>query len=74
MFMPTNERGSNNLDFLRLFFAILVVFSHSFPLGEGHERNEPLHVLTRGQATFGGLAVEAFFVISGYLITQSWGK
>lgn len=62
----------NNFDALRLFLAIAVIFSHSFPLGVGRDSGEPLFRATHGQITFGTLAVDWFFVISGFLITQSW--
>ncbi len=64
--------GKNNFDFLRFALATLVVYSHSFPLGTGNEDHEPLAVLTGHQLTFGALAVDCFFIISGYLIAQSW--
>lgn len=71
-----DERGhTNNLDFLRFFFAALVIFSHSYPLLYGEQAGnqiEPLWLLTRGQLTGGRLAVAFFFIISGFLITASW--
>jgi peptidoglycan/LPS O-acetylase OafA/YrhL len=63
---------ANNFDALRLFLAVVVIFSHSFPLGTGSNSHEPLLRATNGQITFGTLAVDWFFVISGFLITQSW--
>ena len=68
----TRRGHDNNFDFLRLFWAVLVLFSHCFALRQGGNSREPLAVLTNGQTTFGSLAVDAFFVISGFLITQSW--
>ncbi|MBT9330251.1 acyltransferase family protein [Paracidobacterium acidisoli] len=62
----------NNFDTLRLIFAVLVIFSHSYPLGRGSNQTEPLSVLTHGLITLGSVSVWAFFVISGFLITQSW--
>lgn len=62
----------NNFDLLRWVLAALVIVSHSYPLTSGHEHDEPLNVVTRGQLTFGALAVDWFFVISGFLITHSW--
>lgn len=70
----SNERN-NNLDLMRLIFAVLVIYSHSFPLLYGEmygNRIEPFSRCTHGQVTGGTLAVAFFFVISGYLITQSW--
>jgi peptidoglycan/LPS O-acetylase OafA/YrhL len=63
---------TNNFDTLRLLFALLVIFSHSFPLGSGSYGTEPLWAITRGQTELGKVSVWGFFVISGFLITQSW--
>lgn len=62
----------NNFDFLRLFLAVLVIFSHSFPLTGGTEASEPLIRLTHGQTSLGGMAVGFFFLMSGFLVTGSW--
>ena len=62
----------NNFDFLRFFFAALVIFSHSFAVPVGSDDTEPLLIVTRGQVTLGGLAVDSFFMISGFLISLSW--
>jgi peptidoglycan/LPS O-acetylase OafA/YrhL len=76
--MSTTNNGSrhadNSFDTLRLFFAVLVIFSHSFALGRGSDDTEPLFVLTHGQITSGNVSVWAFFVISGFLIAQSWTR
>jgi peptidoglycan/LPS O-acetylase OafA/YrhL len=63
---------NNSLDFLRLFFAVLVIFSHCFPLGVGRDDIEPMMRLTGGQTTLGTMAVESFFIISGFLIAHSY--
>lgn len=55
----------NNFNFLRLFFASLVVLSHAYAL-LGQE--EP----TLWGRSLGNLSVHGFFVISGYLICQSY--
>jgi peptidoglycan/LPS O-acetylase OafA/YrhL len=62
----------NNFDALRVVLAALVLFSHSFPLVAGTNDAEPFFRLSSGQITGGELAVNFFFVISGYLITRSW--
>ncbi len=63
---------SNNIDFLRFALATLVIFSHSFALPTGNDATEPLFRFSGGQRTFGWIAVDFFFVLSGFLITQSW--
>ena len=67
-----NREQDNSFNVLRLFWAVLVLFSHCFALPQGGNAHEPLAVLTNAQTTFGSLAVDAFFVISGFLIAQSW--
>ena len=59
----------NSFTFLRLTFALAVVFSHAFPLGGFGE--DPLSRITGGQAQIGTVSVLGFFVISGWLITAS---
>jgi peptidoglycan/LPS O-acetylase OafA/YrhL len=62
----------NNFDFLRFIAAVFVIFSHSFPLTYGTNKKEIFYILTHGQLSFGNLAVKIFFIISGFLIAQSW--
>jgi len=65
----------NNFNFLRLFFALLVILSHSYPIIYGTEAGreaEPLYRWSHGQIDFGALAVDAFFMISGFLLVGSW--
>ena len=69
----TENRPShqNNFDALRLALATLVLWSHSYSLS-GAESLEPLARFSSGQVDGGAIAVDGFFVISGYLITMSW--
>ena len=68
------SRKSNNLNAIRLLLALMVIFSHSFPLalGYGDGGNEPLKFWTHRQEAFGTVAVDMFFLISGFLVTASW--
>jgi peptidoglycan/LPS O-acetylase OafA/YrhL len=61
---------ANNFDLLRFLAAALVIVSHSFVLTGS--TFEPLASVTGGFDTLGGLGVAIFFVMSGFLITQSW--
>lgn len=70
----------NNFDALRLGLAVLVIYSHCYPLGRGAGTPDPMERVTRGQMSLGGVAVDLFFVLSGFLITasaersSSWGS
>jgi len=56
---------SNSLNFLRLALALLVIFSHTIPIGGfGNE-------IIIGNLTLGDLSVDGFFAISGFLICGS---
>lgn len=65
-------RGRDNyFDLIRLIAAIMVIFSHAYPLsGVGYD--DLLYRFSNGQVTLGNLAVYIFFIISGLLITQSY--
>lgn len=56
---------NNNFNLLRLIFAVAVVYAHSFAL----LGLDVPHFFGRG---IGNIAVHGFFVISGYLITDSF--
>jgi peptidoglycan/LPS O-acetylase OafA/YrhL len=61
----TFDPRHNALNLLRLFFALLVILSHSIILG-GY-RSEVLW----GHTTLGDIAVDGFFALSGFLIAAS---
>ena len=71
--MQAWDRRENNFDFMRLSLAVLVIYSHAFALGLGlgSELHEPFVEFTRDQVSGGAIAVNAFFVMSGFLITAS---
>jgi peptidoglycan/LPS O-acetylase OafA/YrhL len=68
----TFDTRRNNLEFVRFSLAVLVILSHSFPLATGSETNEPFILATHGQTTGGTIAVNLFFVLSGFLIANSF--
>src|SRR5436190_23711919 len=63
-----SDRRANAITPMRAGLALLVVFSHAYPVG-GFGR-DPLFGLT-GQIQLGTLAVIAFFGLSGFLLAQS---
>jgi peptidoglycan/LPS O-acetylase OafA/YrhL len=67
-----HTRENNNFDFIRLSMASLVVWSHSFALYFGTEDREPLSLLLNGDYNSGNIGVMVFFIISGFLVTQSF--
>ncbi len=73
-FRALEANRSNNFDALRVLFALLVIVSHSYPLLLGSNDREPLMRASGSQMTLGEVAVDGFFLISGYLITASWQR
>lgn len=61
----------NNFNLLRFILALMVIFGHSPELIDGDRSREWLTRLF-GSISLGELAVDGFFLLSGYLIAQSW--
>ncbi len=68
-FANAYDRRRNNFDVLRVGLATAVIWSHCYALAG--RSMDPVFAFTR-QIDAGSLAVQAFFVLSGFLITQSW--
>lgn len=68
-----SKAAGNNFDALRLAAAFAVIVSHSFEIVGGAPAQEPLRVLTAGDSSLGRIAVMTFFVLSGFLLTRSYG-
>jgi len=70
-FIHTTESRANNLDALRFVLACVVIHSHSYLL-TGHDyhslRAKAMHLQIGG----GWLAVDFFFMLSGFLVCNSW--
>ncbi|MDP5052505.1 MAG: acyltransferase [Congregibacter sp.] len=61
----------NNFTVLRILFAWLVLFGHSFPI-TGHAELNPLREFFEKSTWIGEVAVSGFFAISGYLVAASF--
>lgn len=64
------KNRDNNFNLIRFIAASLVLFSHSFALTLGSRDFEPM-TLSLGM-NWGDIAVDIFFVSSGFLITSSF--
>lgn len=72
MLSELSKGRRNNLDLCRLIAAVLVIYSHSFPICVNNYDNELIAKLSRYKISGGSLAVAVFFVLSGFLITKSY--
>jgi peptidoglycan/LPS O-acetylase OafA/YrhL len=67
--------NANNFGPLRLVLAVLVLYSHCYPLCGGMLLGrDPLGAATSGRWTIGTLAVDAFLAVSGFLVAHSWER
>jgi len=66
------ENYDNNFNLMRMVAAVMVVLSHSYFLTAQHGQQEPLQKLIGIDS--GTLAVNIFFVISGFLVIKSYLK
>ncbi len=69
-FAKCYDRKNNGFDLIRYFFAILVIYYHCYPL-LGISSGEILQKWSRNHMSLGSFAVNGFFIIGGFLITQS---
>jgi peptidoglycan/LPS O-acetylase OafA/YrhL len=64
------NRNNNNFDFLRVFAALCITFTHSFNLLK-LDNDEPLMLFSNHVIDFSFVGLSIFFSISGYLIAKS---
>jgi peptidoglycan/LPS O-acetylase OafA/YrhL len=67
--MPRADRRDNNFDIMRLCAAWMVLYSHAFIL---YYNSSDTFVEYLKYSSLSGIALNVFFVISGYLITESY--
>jgi peptidoglycan/LPS O-acetylase OafA/YrhL len=63
---------NNNFNLIRALAAVAVLVSHAHPIALGPGAAEPLKAATG--YSLGNISVQAFFVISGFLIAQSFER
>ncbi|HTJ78563.1 MAG TPA: acyltransferase [Rariglobus sp.] len=68
----TTKPPPNAVGFLRVVLATFVIYTHAHLLGGFSP--EWMHRLTDGRLSLGTLAVQCFFVISGWLLIHSWRR
>jgi peptidoglycan/LPS O-acetylase OafA/YrhL len=69
--MSSSGSRQNNFNLLRFVFASLVIVSHCPELLDGNRHREPLTQLFHTMSS-GEVGVNGFFLLSGYLIVNSW--
>ena len=74
LLIPADWGKKNNINFLRLTLALLVVFFHYYPIALGDYTHEPILRWFAGNdyANIGSLRVMSFFALSGLLVSKSW--
>lgn len=64
----------NNFTLLRIFASLTVLFAHSFALSTGKHASDPVTrlLLPYWQKGIGDVALDIFFIISGFLVSASY--
>jgi peptidoglycan/LPS O-acetylase OafA/YrhL len=62
----------NNFTVIRLVLAWAVLYGHSYAIQKTPEIRDPLNYIFQGSTWIGAVAVNGFFVISGFLVTASY--
>ncbi len=70
----STEFRLNNFGALRLGLAALVVVAHSFVAANGSNDGAPLFELTGKRLDLGALAVNGFFIASGFMVSESLAR
>jgi peptidoglycan/LPS O-acetylase OafA/YrhL len=66
------QRRNRQFDLFRILFATLVLLGHAAEITDGNRSRELFNRLTRSGMSFGEVGVTGFFLLSGFLIVQSW--
>ncbi len=71
---PHHSPRDNHFNLLRLSLAAGVLLSHCFSLSGFSKLAEPWVAFTGGPRTLGTVCVEGFFILSGYLVSESFQR
>lgn len=69
-----SQGKNNNLNLIRLIAAFMVMYMHSLALCIADQSKDIMYTLTFHKALSGQVAVDIFFVISGFLIYRSYDR
>ena len=69
-----SQGKNNNLNLIRLIAAFMVMYMHSLALCIADQSKDVMFFLTFKKALSGQVAVDIFFVISGFLIYRSYDR
>ncbi len=69
-----SEGRNNNLNLLRLFASFMVMYMHSLALCIAQQERDIMFTLSFNKALSGQVAVDIFFIISGFLIYRSYDR
>lgn len=72
MYITKENFRHNNINFIQFVMAILVIYSHAFPIATAANAGEIIKDLTASAYSFGNLAVATFFIFSGFLVSASY--
>jgi peptidoglycan/LPS O-acetylase OafA/YrhL len=68
---PVTAHRNRAFDLFRILFALLVLWGHSYEMDPTQPQTNVFQRLHLGM-DWGAFAVDGFFLLSGYLIVQSW--
>lgn len=65
------DRKNNTFDYIRIILALFVIFAHSYPIFYGIGTKDIITDKILKTVSLGRFAVIGFFILSGFMITQS---
>lgn len=65
------DRKNNTFDYIRIILALFVIVAHSYPIFFGIGASDVITSKVLRTESLGGIAVIGFFILSGFMITQS---